>query len=171
MRWLSERNESPRWPGRSFVAFVGALLCLDVLLLLVPASGGSAEALRVLLAVGATLTVPLAVGLGVAYRPVYAVGGILAVPLVAVYAVSGLLLPWTQVSFYAGQLVLETLLAVPVVGDRLAMALFGGFTLSERSLRLAFRYHYAVVAIGVVGFAVALGISVYGAGFRRTIGD
>ena len=168
MWWPFRRTES-HWAERAFVAFVGALLCADVLLLLVPASGGSAETFRVLLAVGAALTVPLAVGLGVAHRPIYAVGGILAIPLVSVYAVSGVMLPWTRASFYAGQWVLEALLTVPVVGDRLATALFGGLTLSERSLRLAFRYHYA--AVGVGGLAVALGISVYGVEFRPTTSD
>ena len=89
MQWSSERSGSLRWAERSFAGFVGAILCLDVLLLLVPASGGTAEAVRVILAGAATLTVPLAVGLGLAYRPIYAIGGLLAAPLVAVYVVSG----------------------------------------------------------------------------------
>lgn len=77
-----------------------------------------------------------------------------------------MLLPWNQLAFYAGQRTLEALLAVPAVGDRLAAAAFGGFTLSERSLRLAFRYHYAVV-----GLAAALGGGVYAAETRRATGE
>ncbi|OYR40408.1 MULTISPECIES: hypothetical protein [unclassified Halorubrum] len=166
MQWSSERSGSLRWAGRSLAGLVGAILCLDVLLLLVPASGGTVEAVRVILAVAAALTVPLAVGLGLAYRPIYAIGGLLAAPLVAVYVVSGLLLPWNQLAFYTGQRTLEALLAVPAVGDRLAAAAFGGFTLSQRSLRLAFRYHYAVV-----GLAAALGGGVYVAETRRATGE
>ncbi|MUW14502.1 hypothetical protein GJ633_07310 [Halorubrum sp. CBA1125] len=162
MQWRFEREGSLRWAAWSFTGFIGTLLCLDVLLLVVPPSDGTAETLRLLLAVGASLTVPLAVILGVVYRPVYAVGGLLAVPLVAVYVVSGLLLPWDQVAFDTGQQVLDALLAVPVLGDRLTTVFFGGPALSQRSLRLAFRYHYAIVGVGVVGLAVALGAGVRG---------
>nr|WP_272904724.1 hypothetical protein [Halobacterium sp. TGN-42-S1] len=96
------------------------------------------------------------------YRPVYTVGCLLALPVVVVYAVSGLLLPWNQLAFYTGQQVLDGLLAVPIFGEQLTTIFLGGPELSQRSLRLAFRYHYAIVGIGLVGLIVALGVGIYG---------
>lgn len=163
MHWLFERKDSSRWVGEwLFAGFIATLLCLDLLLLVVTPPDGSAELLRVLLAVGAGVTVPLGIILGVMYRPVYAVGCLLALPVVVVYAVSGLLLPWNQLAFYTGQQVLDGLLAVPIVGEQLITIFLGGPELSQRSLRLAFRYHYAIVGIGLVGLIVALGVGIYG---------
>ena len=162
MHRLFERRDSSRWVGEwLFAGLVATLLCLDLLLLVVTPSGGSAELLRVLLAVGAGVTVPLGVIFGVVYRPVYAVGGLLALPVV-VYAVSGLLLPWNQFAYYTGQRVLDALLAVPILGEQLMNVFLGGPALSRHSLRLAFRYHYTIVGAGFVGLVVALGAGVYG---------
>ncbi|WP_435345976.1 hypothetical protein [Haloarchaeobius sp. HRN-SO-5] len=161
-RWLVE------W---LFWGFVAILLGLDLLLLVAAPSDGSAGGLRVLLAVGAGLIVPLAVILGVVIRPAYAVGGLVAVPLVVAYVVSGLLLPWNQLAFYTGQRVLETVLVVPALGDQLATVFFGGHTLSRQSHQLAFRYHYTIVGIGLVGLVVALGAGVYSYSTTRESGE
>jgi len=131
--------------------FVAALLSTDVLLLVI--AGESAE-VRSTLALGAGLAVVAGVCLGVSVRPGYAVGSVFAVPVVIVYTLTGLLLPWDQLAFAVGQSALEAVLAVPAVGDTLATALFGGVTLSASSLRLAFRYHYAIVAVGFGGLAI-----------------
>ena len=113
-------------------------------------------------------TLGLLLGIGVT-EGIYArwgirLTGMAALPLVALYAYTGLLLPWTQRSFALGQFGLDVLLGIPVFGEPLAVALFGGPTLSQATLRLAFRYHYAVVVLGLVCVAAAVGV----AGWRRT---
>ncbi|WP_336037306.1 hypothetical protein [Halobacterium yunchengense] len=162
MRELLEPERPVRGAEWVFAGFVATLLCVDVLLLVVAPADATAGLVRGLLAVGAWLAVPAAVVLGVVHRPVYAVGGLLAAPVVAVYAVSGLLLPWNRLAFYAGQQALDALLAVPVFGERLATLALGGPALSQQSLRLAFRYHYAVVGVGVAGLGTALAAGAYG---------
>ena len=128
---------------------LAGLVLVDVALLASP-SGVSAESVRLLLAVGAFGAVALAVALGIVGPRRYAVGAVASTPFVALYAYTGLLLPWTQLSFYLGQRGLELVLGIPFVGEPLAAALFGGFTLGEATLRTAFRYHYAVVGLGVL---------------------
>lgn len=54
------------------------------------------------------------------------------------------------------------LLAVPVLCDQLATVFLGGPELSQQSLRLAFRNHYFIVGVGLVGLLVAPGIGLYG---------
>ena len=145
--------------GVLLVGLLSGLALVDVALLASP-SGVPAEPVRLLLAVGAFGAVALAVALGVVGPRRYAVGAVASVPLVALYAYTGLLLPWTQFSFYLGQTGLELVLRLPFVGEPLAVALFGGFTLGEATLRAAFRYHYAVVGLGVLA-ALSVCVSLF----------
>jgi quinol-cytochrome oxidoreductase complex cytochrome b subunit len=163
-RLLGPRGPSLSPPEWAFVALVAVVLSVDTLLLVVPLSG--AAVIRLALAVGALAAVPFSVALGVLRRPVYAVAGLLSLPVVAVYVTTGLLLPWNQLSYYTGQLALETLLSVPVVGEPLAVAFFGGLTLSAQSLRLAFGYHYATVALATVALLVVVAVTA-----RRSRGE
>ena len=147
--------------GVLLVGLLSGLALVDVALLASP-SGMPAEPVRLLLAVGAFGAVALAVALGVVGPRRYAVGAVASVPLAVLYAYTGLLLPWNQLSFYLGQTGLELVLWFPFVGEPLAVALFGGFTLGEATLRAAFRYHYAVV-----GLCVLAALSVCVSLFRR----
>ena len=146
---------------RLLVGLVAVVISLDVFDTLSTAPGSSGTAFRVLLAVGAVLTLSLGLVLGVTDQPAYAVGAVVASPLVALYALTGLLLPWDQVAYVAGQSTLELLLAVPVVGEPLATALFGGVTLSGASLRRAARLHGALLVVWVVGFVAVVGPALY----------
>jgi len=145
--------------GVLLVALLSGLALVDVALLASP-SGVPAEPVRLLLAVGAFGAVALAVALGVVGPRRYAVGAVASVPLAVLYAYTGLLLPWNQLSFYLGQTGLELVLWFPFVGEPLAAALFGGFTLGEATLRAAFRYHYAVVGLGVLA-ALSICVSLF----------
>jgi quinol-cytochrome oxidoreductase complex cytochrome b subunit len=160
------RSDPPHsTPKVALVGLVAALAAVDLVLLV--ATTSRTELLRLLLAVGAFGVPFLGLILGLADRPLYAVGAVLSLPLAALYAYTGLLLPWTQLSFSLGQAGLELLLAVPVLGEPLATALFGGVTLGQATLRASFRYHYAIVALGVVGVAAA----VARVGWRRSDPD
>ena len=135
-------------------------LVLVYVALLAGPTGVPAEPVRLLLAVGAFGAVAVGIALGVVGPRRYAVGAVVSTPFVALYAYTGLLLPWTQLSFYLGQRGLELVLGIPFVGEPLAAALFGGFTLGEATLRTAFRYHYAVVGLGVLA-ALSVCVSLF----------
>ncbi|MFC6873889.1 cytochrome b N-terminal domain-containing protein [Halobellus marinus] len=163
---MSHSNPPHRTLKVALIGLVAALTLVDAALLVAaPTTTSRAELLRLLLAIGAFGVPFLGFLLGFAERPLYAVGGALSIPFVALYAYTGLLLPWTQLSFFLGQFGLELLLSVPVLGDPLATALFGGFTLGQATLQAAFRYHYAIVVIAFVGVATAAGT----VGLRRLV--
>jgi quinol-cytochrome oxidoreductase complex cytochrome b subunit len=131
-----------------------SLVLTDVALLVTTPGGGLAASVRLLLALGAFGVVVLGLALGTVHTPGYAVGTVVTIPLAVLYAYTGLLLPWTQLSFYLGQVGVELLLGMPVVGEPLALALFGGFTLTQETLRASFRFHYVTVGLGVAGAAL-----------------
>jgi len=143
------------------LVLVAGVVAVDLALAVV--TPAATQPVRLLLA-GCAACVPL-VGLaaGVVYRPAYAVGAVLSVPIVVAYAYTGLLLPWTELSFTLGQLGLELLLGVPAAGEPAATALFGGFTLSQATLQRAFRLHYAIVGLGVLASVAAAAV----VGLRR----
>lgn len=72
---------------------------------------------------------------------------LLGTPVVVAYALTGLLLPWDQLSYWVGSLLLDLTLAVPVVGSPVARLLFGGVTLGQATLVRAFVVHYGIVVV------------------------
>ena len=138
---------------------LAGLALVDVTLLVAPAAVPAGPA-RLVLAVGAVGAVALGLALGVVGSPRYAVGAVVSVPFAALYAYTGLLLPWTQFSYWLGQTGLEAVLWLPVVGEPLAVALFGSVALGEATLRAAFRAHYAIVGLGVLA-ALSVCVSLF----------
>jgi quinol-cytochrome oxidoreductase complex cytochrome b subunit len=108
------------------------------------------DLLAVLAVALAVLAGAVLVAAGARRSPVAAAVAVLVLPLIAVYAYTGLPLPWTQLPFSVGQVLLEVTLSVPGVGSLLAQLPFGGFTLSEATLERAVTLHHAVVALGGV---------------------
>lgn len=104
-----------------------------------------------------TLTVvPTFALVGAARGAVSLPASVLAVVAGPVYGYTAFVLPWDQFAFLIGQISLELLLAVPVVGNPLASVLFGGFSLSQRTLELFAGYHPAATAGLVVAGALTL---------------
>ena len=158
---MAASENRPRVRGLELllVGLLTGLALVDVALLASP-SGVPAEPVRLLLAVGAFGAVAVGIALGVVGPRRYAVGAVASVPLAVLYAYTGLLLPWTQFSYWLGQRGLELVLRLPFVGEPLAAALFSGFTLGEATLRAVFRYHYAVVGLGVLA-ALSVCVSLF----------
>jgi quinol-cytochrome oxidoreductase complex cytochrome b subunit len=76
-----------------------------------------------------------------------------------VFGYSGYLLPWDQLVFWAGQTGVELFLSVPIVGERVAQLLFGGFTLGQPTLQRMYLIHVFVFFFVVTGLiAVYIGI-------------
>ena len=141
------------------VGLLAGLAVVDVALLVAPAAV-PAGPVRLGLAIGAVGAVALGLALGVVGSPRYAIGAVVSIPFAALYAYTGLLLTWTQFSYWLGQTGLEAVLWLPVVGEPLAVALFGGFTLGEATLQAAFRAHYATVGLGVLA-ALSVCVSLF----------
>ncbi|UIO99378.1 cytochrome b N-terminal domain-containing protein [Halobaculum sp. CBA1158] len=133
-------------PALLIVVAAVALGDLAVAAHVIPA--GVAETTRVALAVGALVAATLGIAVAVATcRPAAVALATLGVPVAGLYAYTGLLLPWTRLSFSLGQIGVEATLSIPALGPALATALFGGFTLSQATLERAFVIHYGLVAV------------------------
>jgi hypothetical protein len=133
--------------------------------------GGLRAAVRLWLAIGAGGTVLGTFGLGATGRPRYVAVGVLATPVALVYSYTSLVLPWTQLSFWVGQVTVETLLTVPGAGPRLAQGLVGGFTLSQTTLERAHTLHRAVVWLTVLALAGWGGRAAWTHRNRSTLGE
>lgn len=156
----STRERRPfagRTAGRVLFGLVTLLLVADLVLLTWNVGTGGSESLRLVLALVAIGGVPVTLGVGAVRGTVHPLFALLAVPIAVTYGYSGLVLPWTQLSFWLGQAALEATLSVPVLGEPLTVFLFGGFTLSETTLRTAFRVHYALVAFALFGLLFQVG--------------
>jgi cytochrome b6 len=67
--------------------------------------------------------------------------GIVLISLTMVFGYTGYLLPWDQLSFWAGQIGVEMSLSIPLIGEWVAQLLFGGFTLSQATLQRMYILH------------------------------
>lgn len=68
---------------------------------------------------------------------------------------SGYLLPWSQLSFWAGRIGLEMSLASPVIGKWLAGLMFGGVELGQETITRMYILHVLLLPILTFGAAVA----------------
>jgi quinol-cytochrome oxidoreductase complex cytochrome b subunit len=67
---------------------------------------------------------------------------------------TGYLLPWSQLSFWAGRIGLEMSLASPVVGKWMAGLLFGGVELSGATVVRMYILHVLVLPLLTFGAAI-----------------
>jgi len=67
--------------------------------------------------------------------------GIVLISLTLVFGYTGYLLPWSQLSYWAGQIGVEMSLSIPLIGEWVAQLMFGGFTLSQSTLQRMYILH------------------------------
>jgi len=85
--------------------------------------------------------------------------GIILISLTMVFGYSGYLLPWSQLSFWAGQIGVEMSLSIPLVGEYVAQLLFGGFTPGQSTLVRMYILHVFLLPFVVTTLiAVHIGI-------------
>ena len=85
--------------------------------------------------------------------------GIVLISLTMVFGYTGYLLPWNQLSFWAGQIGVEMSLSIPLIGEWVAQLLFGGFTLSQATVQRMYILHVFVLPFVTTGIiAVHIGI-------------
>lgn len=123
---------------------------------LTTASSGGTELHRLVLAGFVLVAVSAVIVVGIARDTVHPVALVVGFPLAILYAYTGLLLPWTQLSFSLGQFSVELVLSVPVVGGLLAQVLFGGFALSQTTLQRAFFVHSLTLGLAVLAMVAWL---------------
>jgi quinol-cytochrome oxidoreductase complex cytochrome b subunit len=85
--------------------------------------------------------------------------GITLISLTLWFGYTGYLLPWSQLSYWAGQIGVELFLSVPLAGEWLAQLLFGGFTLSQSTLQRMYIMHvFLMPFVTTALIAVHIGI-------------
>ena len=85
--------------------------------------------------------------------------GIVLISLTMVFGYTGYLLPWDQLSFWAGQIGVEMSLSIPLVGEWVAKLLFGGFALGQATLMRMYILHVFFLPFVVTALiAVHIGI-------------
>ncbi|MFB6164932.1 MAG: cytochrome bc complex cytochrome b subunit [Haloarculaceae archaeon] len=67
--------------------------------------------------------------------------GIVLISLTMVFGYTGYLLPWDQLSYWAGTIGVNMALSIPLAGEWVAQLLFGGFTLSQATLQRMYIIH------------------------------
>jgi ubiquinol-cytochrome c reductase cytochrome b/c1 subunit len=78
--------------------------------------------------------------------------GVIIFLLMIMTAFMGYVLPWGQMSFWAATVITNLFTAIPLVGNTIAMWLWGGFAVDSPTLTRFFALHYllAFVIVGVV---------------------
>ncbi|WP_058367228.1 cytochrome b [Haloparvum sedimenti] len=92
-------------------------------------------------------------------REVNWVLGIVLIGLTLLFGYTGYLLPWYQLSFWAGQIGVEMALATPLVGEWAAQLVFGGFTLGQATLVRMYILHVFLLPF-VVTALIALHVGI-----------
>jgi hypothetical protein len=90
----------------------------------------------------------------------WVVGAILLV-LTLFYGFSGYLLPWNQLSYWAGTIGLEMARTVPVTGDWFAELVFGGVELGAGTLTRMYFFHILFLPLATITLMVVHLIAVY----------
>lgn len=85
--------------------------------------------------------------------------GIVLISLTMAFGYTGYLLPWTQLSYWAGQIGVEMALSVPFIGEWIAQLVFGGFSLDASTLQRMYILHVFVLPF-VVTTLIAIHIGI-----------
>ena len=85
--------------------------------------------------------------------------GIVLISLTMVFGYTGYLLPWDQLSFWAGQIGVEMSLSIPLIGEWVAQLLFGGFSLGQATLMRMYILHVFLLPF-VVTTLIAIHIGI-----------
>jgi len=85
--------------------------------------------------------------------------GIVLISLTMVFGYTGYLLPWDQLSYWAGQIGVEMALSIPLIGEWAAQLVFGGFSPGQATLQRMYILHVFLLPFVVTTLiAVHIGI-------------
>ncbi len=85
--------------------------------------------------------------------------GIVLISLTMAFGYTGYLLPWSQLSYWAGQIGVEMALSIPFIGEWVAQLVFGGFSLGAPTLQRMYILHVFILPFVVTSLiAIHIGI-------------
>ena len=87
--------------------------------------------------------------------------GVVLLGLTIFYGFSGYLLPWNQLSYWAGTIGLEMARTVPVAGDWFAQLVFGGTELGAATLTRMYFFHVLFLPLATIALMGVHLIAVY----------
>lgn len=134
-------------------ALIGILALVTTAELLIVASLNwlqMLEPVRFGLAVLVLVAVPLLLLSGIVRGTVTPLALLPAIPAVGVYSYTGLVLPWSQISYQLAHGALKMVLSIPAVGNQLTVLLFGDLTITQETLQIMAAIHYAVLCLGIL---------------------
>lgn len=85
--------------------------------------------------------------------------GVVLILLLLLFGFSGYLLPWNQLSLWAGQIGVEMAQSVPLVGEWAALLVFGGFQMGQPTLMRMYIMHVFLLPF-VVTALIALHVGI-----------
>ncbi len=85
--------------------------------------------------------------------------GVVLISLTMGFGYTGYLLPWDQLSFWAGQIGLEMALSIPLAGEWVAQLVFGGFRLTQSTLQRMYILHVFLLPF-IVTALIAIHIAI-----------
>ena len=80
--------------------------------------------------------------------------GIVLISLTMVFGYTGYLLPWSQLSYWAGQIGVEMAMSIPLIGEWVAQLIFGGLTLGEPTLQRMYILHVFILPFVVTALII-----------------
>ncbi|QSG03119.1 cytochrome b [Natranaeroarchaeum sulfidigenes] len=85
--------------------------------------------------------------------------GVILILLLLLFGFSGYVLPWNQLSLWAGQIGVEMAMSVPLVGEWAALLIFGGFEMGQPTLMRMYIMHVFILPF-VVTALIALHVAI-----------
>ena len=85
-------------------------------------------------------------------------------------AFTGYILPWGQMSYWGAMVIINMIMAIPVIGEPLATLILGDFTLSDAALNRFFAYHVVTLPVLLVALVIVHIIALHEVGSNNPDG-
>lgn len=85
-------------------------------------------------------------------------------------AFTGYILPWGQMSYWGAMVIINMIMAVPVIGEPLATLILGDYTLSDAALNRFFAYHVVTLPVLLVALVIVHVIALHEVGSNNPDG-
>lgn len=85
-------------------------------------------------------------------------------------AFTGYILPWGQMSYWGAMVIINMIMAVPVIGEPLATLILGDYTLSDAALNRFFAYHVVTLPVLLVVLVIVHVIALHEVGSNNPDG-
>ena len=90
--------------------------------------------------------------------------------VIMMLAFTGYILPWGQMSYWGAMVIINMIMAIPVIGEPLATLILGDFTLSDAALNRFFAYHVVTLPVLLVALVIVHVIALHEVGSNNPDG-